>query len=173
VSAQVLGDALSQIPERPLLVLEDVDALFNEDRNNTQDGGLLSFSGLLNALDGIMSFNGCITVLTSNHIDKLDSALIRGGRVDRRFEFNRPTQQQLADFFCSYYPGAADSTVARFVDAVVSRKEGDEARSIATLQQLFIAQRRESAEVCVDAIPEFFEMHFPNGTVTPSNALYA
>jgi mitochondrial chaperone BCS1 len=171
VSTQILGDALSQIPENALLVLEDVDALFNMDRKN-EEGGNLSFSGLLNGLDGIMSCDGCITVLTTNHIDKLDSALIRGGRVDRRFEFCRPSQQQLAALFRSFYPEAADSTVSRFVDAVFSRREGDEARSIATLQQLFIAQRKESAEVCVDAIPEFFEMHFPNGTGARSDALY-
>jgi hypothetical protein len=171
VSTQILGDALNQIPENALLVLEDVDSLFSRDRVNIE-GGALSFSGLLNALDGIMSSDGCVTVLTTNYIEKLDSALIRGGRVDRRFEFCRPSQQQLHSLFKSFYPGATDTTSKRFVDAIFARKEGDEARSVATLQQHFIAQRKASADECVDAIPDFYASHFPTGFGGTSDALY-
>lgn len=50
-SNQLLGDALSEVPANALIVLEDVDSLFNEDRKNNQAASL-TFSGLLNALDG-------------------------------------------------------------------------------------------------------------------------
>ncbi|KAH6881159.1 hypothetical protein B0T10DRAFT_411274, partial [Thelonectria olida] len=45
--------------------------------------------GLLNAIDGVVSQEGRLLMMTTNHGEKLDDALIRPGRVDRevRFEF--------------------------------------------------------------------------------------
>lgn len=170
-SNQLLCDALSEIPSNALIVLEDVDALFNEDRKNNQAASL-TFSGLLNAMDGLVSTDGVITVMTSNHIDRLDKALIRGGRVDRRFFFNKPSNEQLKDLFLSFYPDTDEETVANFLDKVIERHEGEEARSIATLQQLFIDQSESSAKECVEYIPKFFETHFPSGTDHKKNHFY-
>ena len=39
----------------------------------------LTFSGLLNAIDGVTSTEGRILFMTTNHVDKLDPALIRPG----------------------------------------------------------------------------------------------
>jgi chaperone BCS1 len=44
----------------------------------------VTLSGLLNAVDGIASRDDRILVMTSNHPEKLDPALIRPGRVDLR-----------------------------------------------------------------------------------------
>lgn len=170
-SNQTLGDALSEIPANALIVLEDVDSLFNEDRRN-QQGGPLTFSGMLNALDGLISAEGVIVVMTTNHIERLDAALIRGGRVDRRFFFDQPTQEQVGNLFRSFYPDAGNDVVRHFSEAIFSREEGDEARSLATLQQLFIDQRDSTAEECLKAVPEFFEAHFPDGTFRKKQSFY-
>lgn len=170
-SNQVLGDALSQIPSNALIVLEDVDALFNEDRKNEQSNNL-TFSGLLNALDGLISADGVITIMTTNHIERLDKALIRGGRVDRRFHFQKPTHGQIKDLFKSFYPDVSEDVAKKFLNAVLERPNGEEVRSIATLQQLFIDQRESSAEECIAAIPAFFESHFPSGTRSNKEILY-
>lgn len=154
-----LADALQQLPENPLLVIEDVDALFNVNRENTNPGAL-TFSGLLNALDGLVSVDGVLTVLTTNHIEKLDKALIRGGRVDRRFLFDRPTEEMLRRLFLMYYKDAEKSVVDKFMKAVMDRSE-DEARMIPTLQQLFIKARLKSAAECADGVKEFYEKHLP------------
>jgi mitochondrial chaperone BCS1 len=148
-------------PPRTPHLQEDVDSLFNEDRKN--EDGSLTFSGMLNCLDGFLSADGVITIMTTNHADKLDAALTRGGRVDRRFAFDKPIQAQISALFLTFYPDADRALADEFSRVVFARPEGDSARSIATLQQLFIAQRRASAEECVAAIPAFFEMHFPNG----------
>lgn len=73
-----------------VLVLEDVDtARITHER--TADGveGLslkpdeeVSLGGLLNVVDGLASRDNRILILTSNHADRLDSALLRPGRVD-------------------------------------------------------------------------------------------
>ena len=51
----------------------------------------ISFSGLLNALDGVGAQEGRIIVLTTNHRAKLDAALIRPGRIDVEEELGLAT----------------------------------------------------------------------------------
>lgn len=160
-SNQVLQDALSSMPRRGLLVLEDVDVLFNEDRKSEASQSL-TFSGMLNALDGLISVDGIITIFTTNHIEKLDAALIRAGRVDRRFEFDHPSAKQMAALFKSFYEDATQGLCEKFADMVLNRPE-EEARSIATLQQHFIFTRKMSAEDSVANIPKFFAEFYPKG----------
>ena len=115
---------------------------------------------MLNVLDGLMSSDGILTIMTTNHIEKLDPALIRAGRVDRRFEFPNPSRQQIADFFLSFYPQARRELADKFANVLFRRPE-KEARSIASLQQHFIFTRRSSPEECIAAIPKFFEEFYP------------
>ncbi len=42
----------------------------------------LTFSGFLNAIDGVRSQEGRIIIMTTNYKEKLDPALLRPGRVD-------------------------------------------------------------------------------------------
>ena len=42
----------------------------------------VTFSGLLNALDGVRSQEGRILMMTTNHREKRDPALLRPGRAD-------------------------------------------------------------------------------------------
>lgn len=170
-SNQTMLDAMKSIPSNGILVLEDVDALFNEDRKS-ETPAALTFSGLLNALDGITSAEGVITILSSNHIEKLDPALIRGGRVDKRFHFEKPTSEHIEQIFKNFYPDSPESLRKQFSQSVLSRKEGDEARSMATLQQLFIHFRGESAETCANGVDNFFETHFPTGAHRKKPAMY-
>lgn len=68
-----LNHLMNHIPERSILLLEDIDAAFNK-RAQTEDKGYTSgvtFSGLLNALDGVASAEECITFMTTNHPEKL------------------------------------------------------------------------------------------------------
>lgn len=51
--------------------------------------GRLSLSGLLNILDGVASQEGRVLIMTTNHLEKLDKALIRPGRVDMTVKFDR------------------------------------------------------------------------------------
>merc|ERR1712029_986402 len=45
---------------------------------------MLNLSGMLNVLDGVVDTPGRILIMTSNHPEKLDAALIRPGRVDKK-----------------------------------------------------------------------------------------
>lgn len=159
-SSEELGDAMGQLPPRPMVVIEDVDAAFHEASKSK-----LSFSALLNLLDGVMSTDGILTVMTTNHVDRLDAAAIRAGRVDRTFRFGPAEDDVLRECFRSYYAGADDKTVEAFVRAVASAPAQEEARSIATMQELFIEMRLATASECVAEVGAFLKRFRERQTV--------
>ncbi|PGH08461.1 hypothetical protein AJ80_07860 [Polytolypa hystricis UAMH7299] len=78
----------------------------NTDTNNTTPATLnpgISLSALLNTIDGIASAEGRILIMTTNHPEKLDQALLRPGRVDMRIAFSYADAQALHDLFTAIY----------------------------------------------------------------------
>ena len=65
----------------------------------------VTLSGLLNALDGVSSRDGRVLFLTTNHPERLDPALIRPGRVDRKVELGLATPDQARRLFLWFYRG--------------------------------------------------------------------
>ncbi|KAF1823067.1 P-loop containing nucleoside triphosphate hydrolase protein [Dissoconium aciculare CBS 342.82] len=63
----------------------------------------ISLSGLLNAIDGVASHEGRILIMTTNHPEDLDPALIRPGRVDRKVEFRLAGPDQTRELFKRMY----------------------------------------------------------------------
>lgn len=155
-----LVEALAKIPRPSILIFEDVDALFEKRQGVSKSN--LTFSGLLNAVDGMVSTDGVMLVMTTNHRDLLDAALMRCGRVDRQFEFAPPGHEEIFRYFLSFYPDAKEKQAEKFADAVMGRSE-ENARSIATLQQHFIQCRGKTAEDAIQNLDYFFTSHFKQG----------
>lgn len=65
--------------------------------------GRLSLSGLLNILDGVASQEGRVLIMTTNHLEKLDKALIRPGRVDKIVQFGLADADMSASIFRAIY----------------------------------------------------------------------
>nr|CAG4709490.1 unnamed protein product [Naegleria fowleri] len=88
---------ITQIPRRGIILLEDIDAAFNDNRKASEDVQRVTFSGLLNALDGVTSHSQFprIIFMTTNHINRLEPALIRPGRIDMKIEFEYSTSGQI------------------------------------------------------------------------------
>ena len=66
-----------------------------------------TLSGLINAVDGVNSPEGTILILSTNHPEALDKALIRAGRINQRIEFSYASRKQLHDIFYNMYMHAA------------------------------------------------------------------
>lgn len=77
-----LMSIVSQIEPRSMLIIEDVDIAHAATERDDEADHKASLSGLLNALDGMVTPHGLVTVLTTNKIEALDEALIRPGRTD-------------------------------------------------------------------------------------------
>lgn len=106
ISDEDLAHALSDIPNKSFIVLEDIDCVIK----GREVKGAISFSGLLNALDGMGSAHGQIIFMTTNHFDALDPALIRPGRCDLLMEFPNANLNQKTRLFERFFPGAEKAT---------------------------------------------------------------
>ena len=91
--------AISNLPENHILVLEDIDALF-VDRDSKCS---VSFSTLLNVLDGMLKKHKLLTFMTTNYKDRLDSALKRSGRIDYELEFSYASKTQIENMYKHYF----------------------------------------------------------------------
>lgn len=77
----------------------------------------ISTSGLLNAIDGVAARDGRVLVITTNHPDKLDAALIRPGRVDMRCHFGLAGLPEAVAMFRRFCPGADERSFANEIAA--------------------------------------------------------
>ena len=89
--------SMRKFPDNAICLLEDFDALFIE-RNKT-DNTKVSFSCLLNFLDGSFSRNDMISIITTNHISKIDKAILRPMRTDYVFTFSYCNKYQCEQMF--------------------------------------------------------------------------
>lgn len=96
---------MNKVPERSILLLEDIDAAAlsrtGEETNSNQLK--ITFSGLLNAIDGVGSAEELITFMTTNHPEKLDPAILRPGRVDYKVLIDNASEYQILKMFMKFY----------------------------------------------------------------------
>jgi SpoVK/Ycf46/Vps4 family AAA+-type ATPase len=88
ISDDVFQQLLSKLPSNALLLVEDVDTLFDNHRQSVSVTQHITFSTFINALDGVASVHGLPTILTTNHPERLDAAMLRSSRVDRTWEIS-------------------------------------------------------------------------------------
>lgn len=137
-------ELLSSAAPRCVLLLEDIDCLFEsstdaeQDTHNTTRSSTLTFAGLLNAIDGVAAQEGRLLVITTNHPEQLGSALVRPGRVDLNVHFGMCTQYQVERFVKQFYVGQAGLDVKPFVQAI---PEG--AISVAQLQGVLMQNKED------------------------------
>merc|ERR550514_1862149 len=117
-----LAEALRDAPANAIVLLEDVDAVF-VDRSVSSDGSGrpapgVTFSGLLNALDGVASQEGRLFFMTTNHIEKLDPALIRPGRCDLKVEVRRASRAQARRLFTRFFPDEPEEHAVSFAESL-------------------------------------------------------
>lgn len=118
---------LATIPPKTILILEDIDFIFindpimkytNNDQNSSSNSSIftgtnnhstiktlgVSYSGLLNALDGIVATEERIIFMTTNNIEKLPPTLIRPGRVDMKILIPYANIYQYKKMFLRFFP---------------------------------------------------------------------
>lgn len=106
-----LMSLLNSAEMHSVVLMEDIDRAFSNDSNVTM-------SGLLNALDGIGAQEGRIVFMTTNHIERLDAALIRPGRADVKVEVGLLDHTQAGRMYGKFFPDAPLSVRTAFAKAV-------------------------------------------------------
>ncbi|KAF8721817.1 hypothetical protein AX14_010168 [Amanita brunnescens Koide BX004] len=184
MSDNTLTTLMGLVPSRCIVLLEDLDAAFtrsvSRDSNSTgsptaptekesndmnkdkkDDGSTLSLSGLLNSLDGVAAAEGRLLFATTNHIERLDPALSRPGRMDVWVNFTYATKFQAEGIFKCFFPVEPSTPVPEEIEPSESQELKDPSQ-----QNLPIPKRKtnlisfsedeitELAKRFGDAIPE-------------------
>ncbi|KAJ9448409.1 putative mitochondrial chaperone BCS1-B [Diplonema papillatum] len=139
-----LNVLLNTAPQRSIVLLEDVDRAFSAESRVT-------VSGVLNSIDGVVAQEGRLLFLTTNHVGRLDEALIRPGRCDVKLHVPNSTPLQQKQLFLRFFP--SESLLAdEFCKALAGTAASPP--SMAALQgHLF--SHRESPEDAVANVADF------------------
>ncbi len=173
-----LSYLLTIVPQRTLVLLEDADAAFSTRRSQTDSHGYqganVTFSGLLNALDGVASAEERMVFLTTNYIERLDPALVRPGRVDMTVRLGEVTRWQTQGLWDRFY-GELDPhgvSKARFMNrleqyGIIESESGDKtylgrSTSAAALQGLFLYNKGDP-EGAVSMAQDLLPATHPSG----------
>lgn len=122
--------------------------------NGGEDGGnTITLSGLLNFTDGLWSCCGSerIFVFTTNHIEKLDPALLRSGRMDMHIYMNYcsfPALKILLKNYLGYVDGDLDWELEKELNDVIEKAE----MTPADISEALIKNRRDKDKAVRDLL---------------------
>lgn len=95
---------------------KEMDGYEDSEKANQPLNGI-SLSTLLNVIDGVAAQEGRILIMTTNHIEKLDPALLRPGRVDMRIALDYADQRAIQELFLAFHMTPADNLSMGIPDA--------------------------------------------------------
>ncbi|EEP81708.1 predicted protein [Uncinocarpus reesii 1704] len=166
-----LASLLQELPKRCVLLIEDIDSAgikkrsYDEDEESSVDGRDrgsgrrgISLSALLNAIDGVGAQEGRILIMTTNHKNVLDAALLRPGRVDMEVSFGYAEEPIIQKLFLAFYgiPDDGQRTESS-LSVKSSRSDNDDAD--------FVTEHDESK---IRSLAVQFAKQVPAGEFTPA-----
>ena len=141
-----LAALFQSLPLRCIVLMEDIDAA-GLTSNRTEGGDAsseessakldvetgkkdeskprgISLAALLNIIDGVASSEGRILVMTTNHIEKLDKALLRPGRVDMTIGVGFASLSAIRGLFAAIYTPLKGDLPPGFVGSTKPKSSG-------------------------------------------------
>jgi hypothetical protein len=126
-----LQNAFSTIPSNSVLIIEDIDTAFSSDVTKEK----ITYSNLLNVLDGIDSAYGNLIFITTNHIEKLQDSMIRPGRIDVVEYVGYADKHQIIEFYLHFFSHELNELATKFADNITHEYDNI---TTAELQNYFI-----------------------------------
>jgi chaperone BCS1 len=156
-----LKSLFASLPSRCVVLLEDIDAVSSERSRDAEKsksvGGKVPLSALLNIIDGVASQEGRVLIMTTNYIERLDAALIRPGRVDKKVELGLADSKMTVDFFSMVFtPREGDVTLPKNAqsDGLVELGENERVPEAARSQEEEVKKVERLAEAFAAKVPE-------------------
>jgi chaperone BCS1 len=148
----ILEEAFHKLPSNSFVVIEDIDTnaqvqnreLPKEEANSKNINGKKfksNLSSILNAMDGIVSIDERVLFLTTNHIERLDSAVIRPGRIDLNIKISYISIGDFKSFVEVFYADTLSNEINILLDNILSIKNV----TVAQLQNDFMLGIKASA----------------------------
>ncbi|KAJ5523017.1 mitochondrial chaperone bcs1 [Penicillium frequentans] len=121
VDDESLKCLFAELPAHCVVLLEDIDAVIsahsreseavhsNEQPSFGDEKKRVTLSGLLNELDGVSSAEDRVLIMTTNHEMKLDPALIRPGRIDKKVSFALADRDTVSQIYCWVFQSPSET----------------------------------------------------------------
>jgi mitochondrial chaperone BCS1 len=154
---RTLMSAVNRVSVNSVLLFEDIDCMRDsksraanvEERDgkssaasgNSANQNGVTLSGLLNVLDGFYAPTNVLFVMTTNHIEALDQALLRPGRIDYKLYLGKASDRQKIELYRRFFPEASAIEAQEFVAG--SRP----AATMAEFQGLLLRLEQECTEL--------------------------
>lgn len=137
-SSSVKTRTKQRVPESDKLEISTGESI-KEDKNDISFNEMfntLSLTTILNTLDGIVSLEDVIIFMTTNHLEMIDSAVLRKGRVDHIVNIPKLTDIEIKEYIKLVFP-----------DSNFNQEEYRFARIAGCeLQDLFLNNKKSSAD---------------------------
>lgn len=135
-----IQNVVAGISEEPLneTVTEDSSL------ENDFEYSAISLTTILNALDGIVRLDDVVLFMTTNHLENIDSAVIRKGRVDGIYKISKLQHQEILEYIELMFDG-----LVNLIDSNIHFKE----ITGAEIQDLFM-QYRYNFSNFIEALPK-------------------
>ncbi len=114
-----LHRAFSTVPKNTIILAEDFDSAKQlhsrvgqvKKSEGDENFTMGTLKGMLNALDGIQALDEVVVMFTTNHLEKIDNALVRSARIDHVRQLPQPGIEAIKNHFITLYPELSDMSV--------------------------------------------------------------
>lgn len=121
---------------RKIILIEDIDCIFEERKEGDSVKNKVTLQGLLNCMDGFTCVEGGLIFITANKPESLDNAMIRSCRVDYKLELGYADEYQTKCMFDRFLPKQSDN-FEKFYNSISHLKY-----TTAMLQELLFFNRK-------------------------------
>ncbi|OJD20591.1 hypothetical protein ACJ73_08076 [Blastomyces percursus] len=135
-----LRNLFAKLPGHCVILLEDVEVV-----SSSSPEGMVSLTALLDVVDGVG--DGQVIIMATRHIELVDGALLRAGRVDVKTEFRLADKETIARLFWLAFGQEAADPLAHEFAGKVPELEFSPAEILS-----FLIENRRSPKQAVDNV---------------------
>ena len=107
------------------------------DEKNAPESLGVTLPGLLNVMDGFHAPDNGVFVMTTNHVEALDPALLRPGRIDYKLFMGDAAESQRVELYRRFFPESTEPEAREFAEA-------HQAETMAEFQGLLLGLEQEA-----------------------------
>src|SRR5271154_2536526 len=142
----IFANAISRLNDSTVLLLEDIDSVVGREKTAQCGDSLITFSSLINFLDGVGRKEGLVVFITANSIDMMNDIFLRCGRIDYKIEVKPPGKEQIREMFVMYLPEQVYK-FEEFYKHVNNERRSSESKITIAVLQSFLFKYRKCANI--------------------------
>jgi hypothetical protein len=104
IEMEILKDKLTKNEQK-------IKDIVNPENKKKEEEDRLTLDDILNLMDGIRETPGRILVITSNHYDRLDPALVRPGRIDMKLPMTYASHETIRQIYLHFFKVPIDESI--------------------------------------------------------------